>query len=134
MRSIHAANFKLFSCGYLKFTQKFCHLLVLRKPRIVRCVWAEAGKELLCVANSGYDGPANIIGLRAFDDQEDQGRGSMREVSKLIDDSWRTGWVEVIAVSANSIPKMNAPLSRNRHMLRNDDLRYVVAFPLRAQP
>lgn len=105
MRSIHPANFKLFPCGYLKFTQKFCHLLVLVKPRIVRGVWAKARKELLGVADSGYDGPANIIGLCAFDDQEDQGRGSMREVSELIDDSWRIGRVEVIAVPANSIPK-----------------------------
>lgn len=105
MRFIHAADFKLFPCGYLKFTQKFRHLLVLVKPRIVRGVWAKAGKELLRVANSGYGCSANIIGLCAFDYQEDQGRGSMREVSKLIDDSWRTGRVEVIAVSANSIPK-----------------------------
>jgi hypothetical protein len=29
----------------------------------------------------------------------------MRDVSDLIDDSWRIGWVEVIAVSANSIPE-----------------------------
>jgi hypothetical protein len=105
MRSIHSANFKLFPCGYLKFTQKFCHLLVLVEPRIVRGVWAEAGKELLGVANSGYDCPANIIGICASDYQEDQGRGSMRDVSDLIDDSWRIGWVEVIAVSANSIPE-----------------------------